>query len=213
MSLKARLDVLPDAQRALWPKLREVPKEFVLYGGTALALRLGHRTSVDFDFFSSEPFQPARLRSNMDLLAHAETLDVSVNTLTVATPVKLSFFGGLKLGRVGEPEMTSDGVIQVASLLDCGACKMAVVQERAQAKDYLDVYALLKNGLKLPDMLGAAAAAYGEQFNPAITLKALTYFKDGDLPGLPDEVKKTLCDSSVSVRDIPTVPRKANRLN
>lgn len=212
MSLKARLDVLPEAQRALWPKLREVPKDFVLYGGTALALRLGHRTSIDFDFFSSEPFEPTRLRNSVAVLANAETLDVSANTLTVATPVKLSFFGGLKLGRVGDVEVTEDGITRVASLLDCGACKMAVVQERAQAKDYLDVYALLKSGLKLPDLLGAAAAVYGEQFNPAITLKALTYFKDGDLPGLPDEVKKTLQEAAVAVRNIPTVPRKADRL-
>ena len=50
-----RLDVLPQAQRALWPALRDLPHTFVLYGGTALALRLGHRASVDFDFFPSEP--------------------------------------------------------------------------------------------------------------------------------------------------------------
>ena len=54
MTFEPRLDVLPDEQRALWPALASVPDAFVLYGGTALALRLGHRTSVDFDCFSSD---------------------------------------------------------------------------------------------------------------------------------------------------------------
>ena len=53
MTLTPRLDALPEAQRALWPALARIPDSCVLYGGTALALRLGHRASVDFDFFSS----------------------------------------------------------------------------------------------------------------------------------------------------------------
>ena len=47
-------EILPSAQKNLWPELAGVPPHFVLYGGTALALRLGHRVSVDFDFFSSK---------------------------------------------------------------------------------------------------------------------------------------------------------------
>jgi hypothetical protein len=56
-TFEPRLDVLPPSQVALWPDLRAVRESFVLYGGTALALRLGHRASVDFDFFSFYPFQ------------------------------------------------------------------------------------------------------------------------------------------------------------
>jgi hypothetical protein len=48
-----RLEILPPAQRKLWNELSETPREFVLYGGTALALHLGHRHSVDFDFFGN----------------------------------------------------------------------------------------------------------------------------------------------------------------
>jgi hypothetical protein len=55
------LDRLPEAQRALWPELAATPESFTLYGGTALALRLGHRASVDFDFFSNVSFDPERL--------------------------------------------------------------------------------------------------------------------------------------------------------
>jgi len=55
-SFEPRVDVLPPSQLALWPKLACIKERFVLYGGTALALRLGHRASVDFDYFSFEPF-------------------------------------------------------------------------------------------------------------------------------------------------------------
>jgi hypothetical protein len=50
------LNILPEPQRRLWGELRDTPQAFVLYGGTALALRLGHRQSEDFDFFSNQPF-------------------------------------------------------------------------------------------------------------------------------------------------------------
>jgi hypothetical protein len=46
------LEILSSAQMRLWRELSGVPIGFVLYGGTALALHLGHRTSVDFDFFA-----------------------------------------------------------------------------------------------------------------------------------------------------------------
>src|SRR5213592_1088487 len=117
-SFEPRLSVLPPTQRRLWPDLKSVPKNFVLYGGTGLALRLGHRQSIDFDFFSSENFMVADMESAVPLLRGAERLQAKPNTLTVMVdrngPVKLSFFGGLKLKRVQNPEWTSDGAIQVA---------------------------------------------------------------------------------------------------
>ena len=106
-------------------------------------------------------------------------------------PVKISFFG-LSLRRVADPEWTNDDVARVASLFDIAACKMAVIQSRSESKDYLDVAALLKNGVSLAEALGAAQAVYGEQFNPLITLKALSYFGDGDLATLPETVKQSL---------------------
>jgi hypothetical protein len=73
-SFEPRLDILPESQRLLWPELDAVPSDFVLYGGTGLALQLGHRVSEDFDFFSSLGFDPDRLRSRLPFL---ENLDVS----------------------------------------------------------------------------------------------------------------------------------------
>lgn len=60
-NFSTRLDVLPEAQRRLWGELSAVPNEFTLYGDTALALHLGHRKSVDFDFFGSRAIDVSRL--------------------------------------------------------------------------------------------------------------------------------------------------------
>ena len=195
MSFAPKLSVLPAAQRAVWSDLKPLASRFVLYGGTALALRLGHRQSEDFDFFADAPVNPDELLNSLPLLKGATVRQKAANTLTVTVhrsqPVKISFFG-LSLRRVKNPEATNDGVARVASLLDIAACKMAVVQSRSESKDYLDVAALLKNGVTLADALGAAQAVYGEQFNPLITLKALNYFGDGDLAALPEAVKQSL---------------------
>ena len=84
--LQPRVDMLPPAQQRLWPELGGTPHHFVLYGGTALALRLGHRTSADFDFFSHEPLDNQRL-FGMRLLDNAETLQRSEDTLTVSVRI------------------------------------------------------------------------------------------------------------------------------
>jgi hypothetical protein len=212
-----RFDILPAPQRALWPDLASVPRRFVLYGGTAIALRLGHRSSVDFDFFSSVPFVPADLLREIEWLSGAEPLQSAPNTLTVVAerlgPVKVSFFGGLGLGRVGEPEATADGVLVVASLLDLAATKVAVIQQRAEQRDYLDLAALLAAGVGLDEALAAAQALYRAQFNPMISLKALSYFGDGDLPQLPQLVQEGLSRQAADLQQIARLDRRSDCLS
>jgi hypothetical protein len=76
------LDILPLPQRALWAELDATPDHFTLYGGTALALRLGHRRSVDFYFFSRTAFSPGDLAREIPYLAGAEQVQVVSDTLT-----------------------------------------------------------------------------------------------------------------------------------
>jgi hypothetical protein len=199
-----RLDILPAAQRALWPSLTEIPPDFVLYGGTALALRLGHRTSEDFDFFSNQSFQPDELERRIPFLAGSTRLQSSPNTLVSLVdrdgPVKVSFFGGLTLRRAQDPETIEDPRLAVASLLDLAATKVKAVQDRAEAKDYVDVSRLLEEGIDLSRALGAAVAVYGRGFNPLLSLKALSYFADGDLSSLTNAVQSRLTESVRKVR-------------
>jgi len=85
-------------------------------------------------------------------------------------------------------------------------CKMAVVQRRAEAKDYRDIAALLEHGVSLHMALAAAKAIYGEQFEPTATLRALTYFADGDLPKLSMLVQNALQSAAKSV-ELDKLPR------
>ena len=207
--LTPKLEILPHPQRRLWDELRQTPDEFVLYGGTALALRLGHRQSEDFDFFSNVSFAPDALRKRVPYLQGAEVSQSEANTLTVIVerdgPVKVSFFGGLNLNRVQDPDVTPDNEIQVASMLDVAATKLATIQQRAQARDYEDLAALVGAGISLAEALGAAAAAYGKEFNGALSLIALTYFGDGDLPNLSPttQTKLRALAGQVNLKQIP----------
>ena len=64
----------------------------------------------------------------------------------------------------------------------------------------------------LSDALAAGRALYGEQFNPMITLKALSYFGDGDLPKLPEDVKQFLSEQASRVTSIPSIARVSDRI-
>jgi hypothetical protein len=214
------LSTLPPPQVKLWAELGATPESFTLYGGTALTLRLGHRTSVDFDFFSNEPFDPERLASTLPFLKDAERVQIAPDTLTCRVDrggaVLVSFFGGLGLGQVAARDRVQGTGLHVASLLDLTGAKMAVVQKRAEVKDYLDIDALLQNGVDLPTALAAGSVVYGRNFNPLITLKALSFFDD--VPTLAEEVRKRLSVAvgAVDVTKLPALtayaPRGDNRL-
>jgi hypothetical protein len=171
------LRILPEPQTQLWLELRDTPKSFVLYGGTALALRLGHRQSEDFDFFSNQAFRPTALRERIPYLKYAEMTQFQDNTLTAIIdrqgPVKLSFFGSLGIKRAQDPDVVEENGVQIASLLDLLASKLKTVQLRAEAKDYRDILGTLDAGLSLALGLAAARAIHGKETNWAAISPAL----------------------------------------
>jgi hypothetical protein len=186
-SFEPHWEVLPAAQREIWPLLAaSVDLGLVLYGGTAAAMRLGHRTSIDFDFFTERRIDREELGRGFDFLGRSKVIQDQEDTLTVLAPVgeasvKLSFFGEIGIGRVGIPDRTPDGVLEVASLLDLLATKLKVMQQRIETKDYRDVAAILRAGIHLEAGLAAAVAMYFPSFQPSEAIKALTFFEGGDL--------------------------------
>lgn len=199
MTFTPRLDILPPAQRALWRELSSTPDNFILYGGTALALHLGHRQSVDFDFFSFSSIDPIKLRDTIPYLAGAETMHIEDNTLTCSVDrngrVKISFFGLPNICRVRPSILAPENGLKIASLLDIAGTKAQVVQARSSAKDYTDIDALITLAdLPLSHHLAAAQIVYGPAFEPLHTLKALTYFED--VRGLSPVVMQRLIDAA-----------------
>jgi hypothetical protein len=213
------LEILPAPQRAFWDEdAQHLPGGWVLYGGTAVALHLGHRRSLDFDFFSAAPLDRRELRRHCPAVGAAKTLQDEPETLTVVAeragePLKLSFFGGITFGRVDEP-MRIAGRPSIASRLDLLGTKLATVTQRIEPRDYLDIAALLASGLTINDGVAALLALYGNQASGLQSIKTIAWFKDGGLDTLlPTEIKDrlTLAAAQYDPRT-PPAPKLSHRL-
>lgn len=184
----------------------------MLYGGTAIALQLGHRTSLDFDLFTDRLLNRQHISADLRFVRHSTLLQDQPQRLSFLasaaageqSEVKVSFFGTIDHGRVGEPSWTDDEVLQVASLDDLMATKLKTMLQRIEAKDYRDVAAMVKAGVCLSKGLASASRMYGStNFQPAESLKASVYFEGGDLDQLTTEERRALAQAVREVRDLP----------
>jgi hypothetical protein len=154
-TLEPKFDILPPAQREIWTSLAPAAQlNFVLYRGTAIALHLGHRESLDFDFFRSEPLDKDRIRALFGFIGGAAVLQDAPDTLAILAEmpsgsVKVSFFGSIGFGRVNDPLQTCDGILLVASLGDLMATKLKATLDRAEARDYRDIAEMISAGVSL----------------------------------------------------------------
>jgi hypothetical protein len=206
--------VLPAAQQALWAELQQVPSGFVLYGETALALRLAHRTSVDFDLFSTDPLDRRKL-DRLPFLNTAQVLQDEPDALTISVdrgqPVKVSFLGPVRFGRVGTPQLA--GRVPVASLLDLAATKIKVLLQRVEAKDYLDIAAVLRAGVPLAEVLRGARTLFGDAFNPLVAQKTLSWFEGVSLEGVDPASRELLSRAALQDVELPPLARLSERLD
>jgi hypothetical protein len=191
-----------------------VPSSFVLCGVTAIALQLGHRSSRDFDFIAPTDFDPDILYAETPFLLGSEPVQKAASTLTCIVergePIHVSFFGTPAIRLIKPPLVASDNGLRIASLLDLAAMKAAVVQKRAEAKDYIDPDAMIQmGGIHLPSAHAAAHKLYGSTFNPDLTLKSLTFFGDGNLASVPRPVQKRLVEAvkTVDLDSLPDIKR------
>lgn len=203
--------MLPEAQVNLWPKLGDIPGAFVLYGGTALALHLAHRRSVDFDFFTDETFSAPDLLGALRWLGRLEVVRMQANELVVIEPggVQLAFFGDLGLQAVAEPSFVEENGLVVASIYDLAGTKAQAILDRSEWKDYVDIAALLRAGHRLEDVIGYAAAIFDRRFVfPAqLFLRSLVWFREGTARDVPLDVRSELerAVHDLDLADIPVV--------
>ena len=167
MKIQPKLDILPPAQKELWPQLKDTPKQFVLYGGTAIALRYGHRVSEDFDFFSTKQFDIKKTVSDIPYVKNTENaifrqseyhVDYLINLK--AGQVKVTFLNRVSVmpGCINAPDLATDNNIKIASPLDLMAGKIFALQARSKDRDYHDLGELIKNGVSLQRGFEAAHA-------------------------------------------------------
>lgn len=195
------LEIFPVEQQEIWPLLRPLAEQgFVLYGGTAIALQLGHRISVDFDFFKHDDLNKDSLFQDLPFCSQGQIIQDQPNALTlIYNKVQLSFFGNIDFGRVEDPLISNNDDIVVASLDDLMATKVKVILQRCSAKDYQDIAAMIRGGVSLEKGLASAQQMYGQTFVPMECLRALTYFEGGDLDILSKKEKDTICTAVAKV--------------
>jgi predicted nucleotidyltransferase component of viral defense system len=152
---------------------------FILVGGTALALQLGHRVSLDLDFFGSGEVFSDEFLESAHSLGDIRLMSRSRNVLVVEV-------NGVKVHFVNyrypflKPSVIT-GIIRLASLEDIGAMKLSAITGRGRKRDFTDLFFLL-NHFTLTSLLDFYRQKYpdGSDF---LVLRSLTYFGDADLDG------------------------------
>ena len=181
-------EVMPSAQRRLLRQLGPLAAQlgFYLAGGTALAIQVGHRRSVDLDWFTPETIHPLMLAA--DLKEAGVPLDVTgeeKGTLHgIAQGVKLSFLE-YPYSDLTPPEMWPEYQVPLASLQDLACMKLSAVSGRGHRKDFIDIFALGRGGFTLDEML----RLYGRKYDVSDfghTIYALTYFDDAEEDDPPE---------------------------
>lgn len=187
--MKPRLEVLDAAQAALLGRLgASMTRDgFYLAGGTAVALHLGHRRSVDLDWFTpsalADPLQHAgRLRREGLVLTDVETQRGTLHAQVDG--VRVSFIEYL-YPLLKETELLGATGARVATLDDLGAMKLAAVAQRGTRRDFVDVHALATRFRPLRDLLGFYRRKYGIT-DVTHVLCGLSYFDDAEPEQMPD---------------------------
>jgi predicted nucleotidyltransferase component of viral defense system len=170
---------------------------FYLAGGTAVALYLGHRVSVDLDFFGPNPFDSSQLAANLADLGQFSLDRLANDTLLGELQgVKISFFR-YRYPLIGEPT-TALGA-RIASLQDLAAMKLDAISRRGTRRDFVDLYFIAKSGLPMADALQYYRQKFaGLNVNVIHVIKSLVYFADAEKDPMPvmlvkwswDEVKR-----------------------
>ena len=170
-------NILSEKHLEVLKKLKSLPKGTYMAGGTALALQLGHRTSLDFDFYTKEHFETEIvLKSFQQDVPDIKIERIAKDTLILdADGISVSlFYYPYELIR----NLVSFEGINLASIGDVAAMKMLAVSMRGKRRDFIDVYYLLQK-FSLEEIIKFTIEKY-PSYQPMVILKGLIYFKDAE---------------------------------
>jgi len=176
-------DLAKEQRRAL-DRLKAVQgiERFYLAGGSAVAVHLHHRRSLDLDLFSLSPDEDLsamseRLRAVLPDLKVLGLTEASLRILAAGVPVDFVRYPYSPL----HPPETGRVAIPVAGLEDLAAMKLAAVARRGLKRDFWDLHAIAESGMTLWDMANAYLAKFGAaEADLYHVLRALTYFDDAE---------------------------------
>ena len=201
-----REEILTKNQLEILPFLKGFFPKFGLVGGTAIALQIGHRRSLDFDLFTLEAFNAKRVQTMVRKRFKIEKIIVNKDQeLTL-------FVNGIKMTFYHFPfniKFTEKvrSVIRMPNLLTLAAMKAFALGRRSKWKDYVDLYFIFKK-YSINEVSTKAEELFGGEFNERLFREQIAYHEDIDhseeVEFLPDfeinkeEIKDTLSTIAIS---------------
>jgi hypothetical protein len=179
MQNKIHYDILSQEQKDILPDIQDINKNFLLVGETAIALHLGHRKSIDFDFFSDQEF-------DMDSLKNQLRKNLSFDKILIDKANEFTFISkGVKITYLYYPFPIKGNLtqaeynLQLPDITTLLAMKIYALSRRSKWKDYVDIYFGLKH-MTLDEIITKAKTIFGTELNEKIIRTQLAYFKDID---------------------------------
>jgi hypothetical protein len=172
-------EIFDQNQTELLPLVSQFRREFYLVDGTAIALYLGHRRSIDFDLFKFNPIKPKSIIDKISEFDYpylvtrrvTEQLNVTIHN------VKFTFYQyPFKISSA----MNLEDILRLPELIDLAAMKAYALGRRSKWKDYVDLYFLLKDHFSISQITGNATLLFGQLFSEKLFRAQLCYFDDID---------------------------------
>lgn len=201
-------EVLNNRQIELLPVMETFKREYYLVGGTAIAMHIGHRRSIDFDMFKLSPLNH---KKNLDKLnksgcPYVVTRRVEEQMNLIINDVKVTFFQYPFDIKATEK---FENTFRIPPLIDLAAMKAYALGRRSKWKDYVDLFFLITEHYSIKQISARAIEIFGDLFSEKLFRSQLCYFDDVDYtepvdyiidnPPSDDTIKQTLTDIAVEI--------------
>lgn len=170
-------EILSPEQAALVNVVRLFSEDFGLVGGTAIALHIGHRESIDYDLFTFEEFSNQKIRRKILKVATIDKVirDETGQYTLVINGVRFTFFQFPYKLNFSE---SLDDIVKLPDILTLAAMKAFALGRRAKWKDYVDLYFILKAHHTVAEVTKRGMEVFGNEFNEKNFRTQLAYFTD-----------------------------------
>ena len=172
-----QIEILSDKQKELLPYIMQFKRSFYLVGGTAIALHLGHRSSIDFDLFSYNKLRKTDIKRKLLEIPYKQELifEEPDQLHLYINEVKVTFFNYPYL--VTHP-INLNKFISMPTLLSLAAMKAFAIGRRAKWKDYVDLFFLIKNHFSVTEISAEAKRLFEGHYSEKLFREQLSYHKD-----------------------------------
>lgn len=170
-------EILNHKQLEILEFIRQFKNKFYLVGGTAIALQIGHRQSIDFDLFSEKKFSINTVHKKVELYfpSYKIIYRSSDQIHYLLNEVKVTFF---HYPYPIKHSVSFNNILTMPDLLTLSAMKAYALGRRAKWKDYVDLFFLLKNFVSMEELINKAIKIFGAEFSPKLFKQQLIYFQD-----------------------------------